>query len=142
MIVKQLTVSLDDRVGALNDVTAILGNAKINMTAFSLADNDGRSGILRVIVSEPERALEALRQNKFLVSLTDVICLHTPNTPGALHAVLNMLAKENIQIQYMYAFAENNGANVIIRPDKLNAAEEALQKNKVELIAANELYRF
>jgi hypothetical protein len=141
MIVKQLSVFLENKTGRLNDVAEILGKAGVNMTAFSLADNSD-FGILRVIVSDPAKALEVLKQNKFAVSLTDVICLHTPNSPGALSAVLNILAKENIYIEYMYAFAETTGANVIIRPDKLDAAIEALQKNRVNLITANELYRF
>ena len=141
MIVKQLSVFLENKTGRLNDVTEILGEAGVNMTAFSLADNSD-FGILRVIVSDPQKALDVLKQNKFAVSLTNVICLHTPNTPGALSAVLNILAKEQIYIEYMYAFAEDTGANVIIRPDKLDAAVEALQKNRVNLIGANELYRF
>ena len=141
MIVKQLSVFLENKTGRLNDVAEILGKAGVNMTAFSLADNSD-FGILRVIVSDPGKALEVLKQNKFAVSLTDVICLHTPNTPGALSAALNILAKENIYIEYMYAFAENTGANVIIRPDKLDAAVDALQRNKVDLITASELYRF
>jgi len=142
MIVKQLSVTLEDKPGVLNEVAEILGKAGINMTAFCVVDNDGAFGMLRVIVSDPEKALDILKQNKFAVLLTDVICVYTPNTPGALSAVLNILAKENIQIMYMYAFAENAGANVIIRPDKLNAAVDALQKSKVELIAANKLYEF
>ena len=141
MIVKQLTVFLENKTGRLNDVAEILGKAGINMTAFSVADNFD-FGILRVIVSDPEKALEILKEQKFAVSLTDVICLRTPNTPGALSSILNILAKENIYIEYMYAFSENAGANVIIRPDQLSAALEALQKNKIELIAANELYKF
>jgi hypothetical protein len=141
MIVKQLSVFLENKTGRLNDVAEILGKAGINMTAFSVADNSD-FGILRVIVSDPEKALEVLKQSKFAVSLTDVICLHTPNTPGALSAILEILANEKVYIEYMYAFSESSGANVIIRPDKLEAAIEALQKNKIELIAANDLYRF
>ena len=127
MIVKQLSVFLENKTGRLNDVAEVLGKAGINMTAFSVADNSD-FGILRVIVSDPEKALDVLKQNRFAVSLTDVLCLHTPNTPGALSAVLNILANEKIYIEYMYAFADERGANVIIRPDKLDAAVEALQK--------------
>ena len=141
MIVKQLSVFLENKTGRLNDVAEVLGKAGINMTAFSLADSSD-FGILRAIVSDPAKALDVLKQNRFAVSLTDVVCLRTPNTPGALSAVLKILAKENIYIEYMYAFADDTGANVIIRPDHLDAAVEALRKNRVELIAANELYRF
>jgi len=141
MIVKQLSVFLENKTGRLNDVTEILGKAGINMTAFSLADNSD-FGILRVIVSDPARALDVLRQNKFAVSLTDVISLQIPNTPGALALVLNILAKENLYIEYMYAFSENSGANVIIRPNQLEAAVDALQRSKVGLAAVDVLYQF
>lgn len=141
MIVKQLSVFLENKTGRLNDVADVLGKAGINMTAFSVADNSD-FGILRVIVSDPEAALSVLKEAKFAVSLTDVICLHTPNKPGALSTILHVLQRENVYIEYMYAFSESEGANVIIRPDKIEAAIDALNKNKVELIAANELYRF
>ena len=141
MIVKQLSVFLENKTGRLNDVADILGKNGINMTAFSVADNSD-FGILRVFVSDPEKALTVLKENKFAVSLTDVICLHTPNTPGSLSSILHILQRENVYIEYMYAFAEGEGANVIIRPDKMETGIEALKNNKIELIAANDLYRF
>ena len=141
MIVKQISVFLENKTGRLNDVAALLGKSGINMTAFSVADNSD-FGILRAIVSDPEKAQEVLKSNKFAVSLTDVICLHSPNTPGALSSALDILAKENIYIEYMYAFAEGVGANIIIKPSNLQGCVEALQKNKLELIAATDLYRF
>lgn len=140
MIVKQLSVFLENKTGRLNHVAEILGTAGINMTAFSVADNSD-FGILRVIVSDPEKAQVVLKENKFAVSLTDVICLHTPNTPGALSIILKILEREDIYIEYMYAFSEGSGANVVIRPDKMEACIEALKKNKIELLAANDLYR-
>ncbi|HQJ90146.1 MAG TPA: amino acid-binding protein, partial [Paludibacteraceae bacterium] len=123
MIVKQLSVFLENKTGRLNDVADILGKNGINMTAFSVADNSD-FGILRVIVSDPEKALTVLKENKFAVSLTDVICLHTPNTPGSLSSILHILQRENVYIEYMYAFAEGEGANVIIRPDKMETGIE------------------
>ncbi|MBO5863325.1 MAG: amino acid-binding protein, partial [Paludibacteraceae bacterium] len=70
MIVKQISVFLENKTGRLNDVAALLGKSGINMTAFSVADNSDL-GILRAIVSDPEKAQEVLKSNKFAVSLTD-----------------------------------------------------------------------
>ena len=114
----------------------ILGGAGINMTAFSVADNSD-FGILRVIVHEPERAQKLLKDNLFAVSLTDVICLKIGNKPGSLSAVLKILEKEGIYIEYMYAFSEGENANIVIRPDKLQEALDALKRNNVGMLQSD-----
>ena len=83
MVIQQLSIFLENKAGRLNDVAALLGKAGVNMTAFSLADNSD-FGILRVIVSDPHKAQEVLKAQKFAVSLTDVIHLQIANTPGSL----------------------------------------------------------
>ena len=118
MIVKQLSVFLENKTGRLNHVAKILGEAGINMTAFSVADNSD-FGILR--------------DHLFAVSLTDVICLKISNKAGSLSSVLSILEKEDIYIEYMYAFSEGDDANVVIRPDKLEACLSALKKNNIEM---------
>jgi hypothetical protein len=140
MLTKQLSVFLENKTGNLTDLTRILANAGINMSAYSLAESTD-FGILRVIVSEPERALALLKENRFAASLTDVICICVPNEPGGLANILELLGKEHIYIDYMYAFSEGKSANVIIRPDKLDDCLRILQKNKVALVSANELYQ-
>lgn len=140
MLIKQLSVFLENKAGSLNDVAKILGDAGINMSAFSLADTS-EFGILRVIVSDPTKAQSILKENKFAVSLTDVICLQVPNGPGALAKILNILAQNDIYIDYMYAFAEGVDAKVIIKTDKAKSCIDILQKNKISLIAADELYK-
>ena len=76
MIIKQLSVFLENKTGRLNEVTQILGNAGINMSAMSVADTS-EFGILRMIVSEPEKALAILKEAEFSVRLTEVICLNS-----------------------------------------------------------------
>ncbi len=140
MLTKQLSIFLENKTGNLTDLTRILGTAGINMSAFSLAESTD-FGILRVIVSEPERALSLLKENRFAASLTDVICIVVPNEPGGLANILQLLGDNGVYIDYMYAFSEGKSANVIIRPDKLDDCLRVLQENKVALVAANELYK-
>jgi hypothetical protein len=140
MIVKQLSIFLENKQGRLTEVAKMLGEANINMTAFSIADNSD-FGILRLIVSDPEQAYELLHKNKFAVTLTDVVCLYCPNTPGSLAKALDILNKENIFIEYMYAFSRNESAYVIIKAQDMIACTQALQKHKLELIAADDLYK-
>jgi hypothetical protein len=139
MLIKQLSIFLENRKGRFTEVTGILGDAGINMTAFTVAENSD-FGIVRLIVSDPEKAKNTLRENKYAVSITDVICLQMPNKPGALAEVMKIITKEDISIEYMYAFSFGSGAVVIIRPDDLEKTLSVLAENKVELLASNELF--
>lgn len=140
MIIKQLSIFLENKMGRLSEVATLLSEAEINMTAFSIADTSD-FGILRVIVSDPEKALKILKIHNFSVNLTDVICLISPNEPGSLARALKILRDEKIQIEYMYAFSMDNSANVIIRPSDTNQCIEILQKHELELMKANDLYQ-
>jgi hypothetical protein len=141
MIIKQLSVFLENKTGRLNEVTQILGNAGINMSAFSVADTS-EFGILRMIVSEPEKALSILKEAEFSVRLTDVVCLSSPNEPGALARALNILSGENVFIEYLYAYSmDNKSANIVLKPDNIQKCIEVLQAHKMELVSASEMYK-
>ena len=98
-------------------------------------------GILRGIVSDPDRAYKALKDNHFAVNVTDVVGISCPNIPGALAKVLGYLSDEGVFIEYMYSFANNNIANVVIRPSNLDKCIEVLKEKKVDLLAASDLYK-
>jgi len=141
MIIKQLSVFLENKTGRLNEVTQILGNAGINMSAFSVADTS-EFGILRMIVSEPEKALSILKDAEFSVRLTDVICLNSPNEPGALARALNILSGEEVFIEYLYAYSMNKKtANIVLKPDNIQKCIEVLQAHKLELVSASDMYK-
>jgi len=141
MLIKQLSIFLENKKGRFTEVTTILGDAGINMTAFTVAENSD-FGIVRLIVCDPEKARNTLRENKYAVSITDVICVHTPNEPGALSKVMTIVTQADISIEYMYAFSFGKGAVVVIRPDNLEKTLSVLSENKVELLASNELFAF
>jgi hypothetical protein len=140
MIIKQLSVFLENKSGRLNEVSGLLAEAGINMSAFSIADTSD-FGILRVIVSDPDKALKILREKEFSASLTEVVCLICPNEPGALARALDILCKEDVQIEYMYAFSIDKSANIIIRPANVQKCIEALNKQQMELMKASDLYK-
>jgi hypothetical protein len=95
------------------------------MQAFSMAET-ADFGLLRLIVPDVDRAVEVLRDASFAVMVTDVLRVTCPNTPGALSDVLERLAVNNIFIEYMYAFSDGDSADVIIRPDNMEAAMKIL----------------
>jgi hypothetical protein len=139
MLIKQLSIFLENKKGRFTEVTTILGDAGINMTAFTVAENSD-FGIVRLLVSDPDKARNVLRENKYAVSVTDVLCLQTPNEPGALAKIMKIITQADISIEYMYAFSFGNGAVVVIRPDNLEKTLSILSDNKVELLASGELF--
>lgn len=140
MLAKQLSIFLENKSGRLTEVANVLGQAGINLSAMSIADNSD-FGILRCIVSDPDKACQLLKEAGFTVKITDVIGMTVPNTPGSLAVILQHLSSSGVFIEYLYSFANGDGANVIIRPNDLASCERILQEKKVELIAANDLYR-
>ena len=134
MTTLQLSVFLENKTGRLNDVAKVLAEAGINMTAFSVADNSD-FGILRVLVSDPERAKQVLKEKGFAVKLTNVLALRIGNSAGTLYGILDKLAESKVYIEYMYAFSEGEQASVVIRPNDIDQAIEILKANKIEFVA-------
>ena len=126
MTIKQLSIFLENKTGRINDLTKILGKHGINMHAFSMAETTD-FGILRLIVNEVEKAVEVLRNADFAVMLTDVVCISCPNVAGSLSVILEKLAENDIFIEYMYAFAEGDKANVVIRPNNITECCKVLE---------------
>lgn len=137
MTIKQLSVFLENKTGRINEVTKILGRNGINMHAFSMAETTD-FGILRLIVSEVDKAVEALRNESFAVTLTDVICISCPNVAGSLSVILEHLAENQIFIEYMYAFAEGDKANIVIRPNDIAKCEKVLEECNCSINAYNQ----
>jgi hypothetical protein len=139
MIIKQLSVFLENKSGRLTEVTEALASDNINISAFSIADT-AEFGILRMIVNKPEAAEATLKKKGISVHMTDVIAVVVPHEPGGLHRALKILSAEGISIEYMYAFALGDRATVIIRTEALQQTIEVLQKHKMELLKASEIY--
>lgn len=141
MIVKQVSVFLENKTGRLNEVTHILGEAGINISAFTIADTSD-FGILRLIVPDPDKAKEVLKQNDFSVQTTEVVLVKSPNNPGGLANMLKILNLEEIFIEYMYAFSMNEaGAVIVIRTIDVQKCMDVLQKHKAELLVSDENYQ-
>lgn len=138
MTIRQISIFLENKSGRINDVTKALGKAGINMHAFSMSETTD-FGILRLIVSDVDRAIEVLRAANFSVIQTEVICISCANTAGSLSVILERLAEQNIFIEYMYAFAQGDKANVVIRPSDLNRSLEVLKQMDCSVLSAGNL---
>jgi hypothetical protein len=139
MIIKQLSVFLENKSGRLTEVTEALASAHINISAFSIADTS-EFGVLRMIVNKPDEAETMLKTKGISVHITEVVGLIVPDEPGGLHRALQILSSEGVSIEYMYAFALNNRATVILRTEAVQQTVAILQNHKLELLKANDIY--
>lgn len=139
MIVKQLSVFLENKANSLATMLQVLSEKGINMSAFSVADSSDY-GIVRFIVGRPELAYNILKENNYTVRLTDVVCMVVPHESGGLHKALKIISSNGINIEYMYAFADGGTAKVVIRSDSNERLIDVLQANKMQLVESNQVY--
>ena len=141
MITKQVSVFLENKTGRLNEITQIVGDSGVNISAFSIADSSD-FGVLRLITSDPEKAVKVLKENKCSVQTTDVVLMNCPNVPGALSSALNILSAEEVFIEYLYAFTMDKETAVIaIRPTNIEKCVQVLEKHRDELISKDNHYQ-
>lgn len=134
MKVTQLTVFLENRSGRLAEVTDILGKAGINIRGFSTTEA-AEYGILRLIVPDPEKAREILHKEGFTTHLTEVVCVAVPDEPGDLARVLDVLAEQQISVDYMYSLSFQNICFALRDIDRA----VGLLKDKVRLLSDEEV---
>jgi hypothetical protein len=141
MKVEQISIFLENKPGGLEEVTRILKDAQINIRTLSLADTTD-FGILRLIVNNVETANRVLKEHGFRFSKTTVVAVEVPDRPGGLHSILDVLSKNGINVEYLYAFVERSGENAVIifRFDAPDKAIEVLQKNGLTVLPGAKLY--
>jgi hypothetical protein len=141
LIIKQLSIFLENKTGRLTEVTHLLAKANINLSAFSMAESSD-FGIMRVVLSDPDAAKKLLTNNGFTVTLSDVVCLYVPNNPGTLSEALLVLSEHEVSVDYMYAFAMDSVARVVIRPNDIQKCVNVLRDSDLKLIPAKDMYLF
>jgi hypothetical protein len=141
MLVNQISVFLENKTGRLAEVTKILGENKIDISALSIADTTD-FGILRLIVNDPVKAESILVEKGFTVSITHVIAIAIEDKPGSLAKALEILEEKKISVEYLYAFVgkTTNKALVIIRVENPESAVEILKAEGVEVLKKEEVY--
>lgn len=133
MFIKQLSVFIENREGRLEDVLSMIKEKNINIVSLSLADN-ADYGLLRMIVSKPAEAYEALKSAGFTAILTDVLAVRMSHRVGKLQEILGKICGENINIEYMYALATGtDDASIVIKTSNPEKALELIKKEKIEL---------
>jgi len=141
MKVEQISVFLENKPGALTEVTRILGEAGVNIRALSLADTKD-FGILRLIVNDNEKAKTVLGAKGFTVRKTEVVAVEVPDRPGGLGDILKILSEAEVNVEYLYAFVQQSGSNAIIifRFDETDRAISVLAEKKVRILEGKKIY--
>ncbi len=121
--VRQLTVFIENRVGTLEEVAEVLKDNEINIYSISLADTS-EYGLLRMIVSDPDKGSKILKENGFSARTTDVVAVRLENKVGSLASLFGTLSEAGIGIEYMYAMATSKvGAMILKTSDGAKAVD-------------------
>ena len=134
MTVKQISVFLENRPGALAEFTRILEKSNMNLRALSLAESED-FGIVRVIVDDPFETIRILKDEGYVCSITKVIAVEIQDKPGALVRMLNILG------EYSYAFLAKkaNSAFMILRVEDNDKAIKVLTQNGIRPICHEDM---
>ena len=124
MFVKQLSVFIENREGRLEQVTDVLKTQNINILSLSMADTT-EYGMLRMVVSNPEVAKKALREEGFSAMLTDVLAVKLEDKVGELHKMTHILCSQGLNIEYMYELSSANSRAISGLPRRTTTASSA-----------------
>ncbi|MGN0177502.1 MAG: amino acid-binding protein [Methanobrevibacter sp.] len=140
MEVKQISVFVENKEGRIKKAMNTLAEADINIRALSIADTT-KYGILRLIVSDNKKAIEALEKDGFIVKENEVLLLEIPDKPNGLNSVLTTFDEKGINLEYLYAFVSSKPdvATLVMRLENMQKAKEALQDNGIKLLKKEDI---
>jgi hypothetical protein len=135
MKIKQISVFLENKPGHLQNILKILGDNSINIHTLTIAEVSD-FGILRMIVNKPDDAHNLLKKAHVTSSVTEVLGVGIPDTPGSLYTIIENFTDNNLNIEYMYAFSEkkDDKAVMIFRFEDIEKAQTVLLEHGYSLI--------
>ena len=127
MLVKQLSIFVENKPGRLSDIIKLLGENGVNLSALSLADTTN-FGVLRLIADKVDVAKAVLREAGIVSKCSDVLAVAIDDTPGALTGILDLFTENGVSVEYMYAFSKQleGKAQMVVKTDSLEKAEALL----------------
>ena len=140
MAVKQISIFVENKEGRIKKAIDTLAKENINIRALSIADTT-KYGILRLIVSDNKKAIEALEKDGFIVKENDVIILAVPDKPNGLNSTLAVFDEKGINLEYLYAFvsSKTDEAIVVMRLENMEKAIKALEESDVKILDENDI---
>ena len=138
--IQQLSVFMENREGRLDEILKILSEAGVNIVALSLADTS-EYGMLRMIVSDPHKGRAALKNEGITAMLTDVVALRVPHATVSLSKAMHQIVEGEVNIEYMYAFANGSDAAAVLKSDDPARVIDILKGSGFDVYSADEAYR-
>lgn len=139
MFIKQLSIFLENKGGSLGEVLKILSGENVNIASASLADTND-FGVLRVLVSNTDKAYKVLKEKGITSKVSDVIGVCVPNETGGFSKVVQLILDAGLNISYIYGLSvQNNGANIVMKTDDLEKTVSILKAAGVKLLEQSEL---
>ena len=140
MAIRQLSVFAENRPGALKEVLNLLAEKHIDIHSMVISESKD-FGIIRLIVDDTDKAAQSLRSDEYIITITDVIALQIPDTPGGLTKIISTLSEKEVNLQYMYGCTTSAGeaACIVIRVDDNEHTEVLLKEIGVTLISEDDL---
>ena len=138
--IQQLSVFLENREGRLDEVLSVLAGNDVNIVALSLADT-AEYGMLRMIVSDPNKGKAVLKENGITSMLTDVVALRVPHETGSLSKAMHQIVEGDVNIEYMYALASADRRAMIVKASDGDSAGKAILEGGMELYSNEEMCR-
>lgn len=135
MKINQISIFIENTKGRLAEVCNLLGDKGINIRALTIAESP-EFGILRVVLDKPQEAKEILKEHGFIAISTEIVAVEVSDTPGGLAKALQILAQNNIDVEYMYGFVEKatDKALMVFKFINTDKAIEVLQKNNISVV--------
>ena len=137
--IQQLSVFLENREGRLDEVLKVLADNDVNIVALSLADTSDY-GMLRMIVSDPNKGRAALKEEGSTAMLTDVVALRVPHATGSLSKAMHQIVDGEVNVEYMYAFANGSDAAAVVKSDDPARVIDILKGSGFDVYSADEAY--
>lgn len=141
MSVKQISIFIENKKGALSEVTKFIAESKINLRALSIADTQD-FGILRIITDDPDSARDILRNEGYTVTATSVLAVALDDAPGSMAKILEILTNADVNVEYTYAFMSSikDKAYMIFRVDNNDKATKALVDSGISVIGQKDIF--
>ena len=138
MTINQISIFLENKYGKLSEILGLLAKEDIRIIAATVADTS-EYGILRIIVSEPQRAYSLLKLNNVSANLTEVLAITTDSKSGSFANSLTNFTQAGLSIEYMYCVSMYGKSILILRTNNQDAAIDVIRKKNMEFIVESDL---
>ncbi len=138
---KELNIFIDNKPGRLKAITGLLKENKINLRALTVQVRED-FGLIKTIIDKPNEAYMAISDKGFACALKEILAILIDDSPGGLDGILDIFAKNGINIKDSYAFIIDSGKRAVycVEVADIEKVKDLLEKNGFKLLDDQDLY--